>query len=58
MRDAIANAAGRLGSATETPRLDAELLMAHALGMERELLLLEARSLEDLGETVKVRLMR
>ena len=46
VRDAIANAAGRLGSATETPRLDAELLMAHALGMERELMLLEATEAE------------
>jgi release factor glutamine methyltransferase len=39
-RSAIAAAAARLVAASETPRLDAELLMAHALGTTREALLL------------------
>ena len=38
-REALSAAAARL-AASETPRLDAELLMAHALGMARETLLL------------------
>jgi release factor glutamine methyltransferase len=37
---ALANAAGQLSSVSDTARLDAELLMAHALGIERETLLL------------------
>ncbi|MEG3125165.1 peptide chain release factor N(5)-glutamine methyltransferase [Sphingomonas sp. GB1N7] len=40
MRTALANAAAQLAPVTETPRLDAELLMAHALGISRETLLL------------------
>jgi release factor glutamine methyltransferase len=39
IRRAIGDAAARL-SGSDTPRLDAELLMAHALGIEREALLL------------------
>lgn len=39
VRDALAEAARRFGF-SETPRLDAELLMAHALGCTREALLL------------------
>lgn len=39
-REAIADAAGRLSAVTDTPRLDAELLMAHAMGLARESLLL------------------
>jgi release factor glutamine methyltransferase len=38
-RAAIAAAAARLAAASETPRLDAELLMAQALGITREALL-------------------
>lgn len=38
-REALSAAAARLAG-SETPRLDAELLMAHAMGMERERLLL------------------
>ncbi len=34
-------AASRLAATSDTPRLDAELLMAHALGVERETLLLD-----------------
>ena len=34
-------ATARLAAISETPRLDAELLMAHALGVEREALLLD-----------------
>ena len=40
VRAALAAAAARLAETSETPRLDAELLMAHALGIEREALLL------------------
>ena len=40
VREAIAAAAGRLAGVSDTPRLDAELLMAFALGTEREALLL------------------
>jgi len=38
-REALAAAAGRFGS--DTPRLDAELLLAHALGIDRAALLLD-----------------
>lgn len=37
---ALNDAAHRLAASSKTPRLDAELLMAHALGMERDALLL------------------
>jgi release factor glutamine methyltransferase len=40
VREALADATVRLAATSETPRLDAELLMAHALGVERETLLL------------------
>ena len=43
--EALAAAAARLAPASDTPRLDAELLMAHALGVSRETLLL--RHLDD-----------
>jgi release factor glutamine methyltransferase len=46
VRDALAAAAARLGEVSDTARLDAELLMAHALGVEREALLM---SLLDTG---------
>lgn len=38
---ALAEAARRLAAISDTPRLDAELLMAHALGVDRERLLLD-----------------
>ena len=38
---ALRDAAARLAAASDTPRLDAELLMAHALGVERAALLLD-----------------
>jgi release factor glutamine methyltransferase len=38
---ALRDAAARLAGASETPRLDAELLLAHALGVERSALLLD-----------------
>jgi release factor glutamine methyltransferase len=41
VREALAAAAARLDRLSETPRLDAELLMAHALGASREQMLLE-----------------
>ena len=41
VREALAAAAARLAAASDTPRLDAELLMAHALGIEREEMLLQ-----------------
>lgn len=40
VRAALAAAAQRLSACSETARLDAELLMAHSLGMSREALLL------------------
>lgn len=40
VRRALSEAASQLAPVTETPRLDAELLMAHALGITREALLL------------------
>ena len=44
VRDALAAAAARLAKGSDTPRLDAELLMASALGIDRDALLL---SLQD-----------
>lgn len=38
---ALAEATRRLAGTSDTPRLDAELLMAHALGVDRERLLLD-----------------
>lgn len=40
VREALRAAAVRLAGIVDTPRLDAETLMAHALGMERETMLL------------------
>lgn len=40
VREALADAARRFAAVSETARLDAELLMAHALGLERDVLLL------------------
>ena len=40
VNEAIRAATERLSQASETPRLDAELLMAHALGVSRSDLLL------------------
>jgi release factor glutamine methyltransferase len=40
VREALSAAAARLAAVSGTPRLDAELLMAHALAVEREALLL------------------
>ena len=45
--DAIREAAERLAATTDTPRLDAELLMAHALGISRSDMLL--RAMRDLA---------
>jgi len=45
IRNALAAATARLDPNCDTPRLDAELLMAHALGISRETLLL--RHLDD-----------
>jgi len=42
----LASAARALGAASETPRLDAELLMAHALGITRNDLLLRGEPAE------------
>ena len=46
VREAIAAAAARLAADSDTPRLDAELLMAAALGIERGEMLLSARERE------------
>ena len=40
VREGLADAARRLAAVSETARLDAELLMAHALGVDRDALLL------------------
>jgi release factor glutamine methyltransferase len=40
VRSALADAARRLSGVSDTARLDAELLMAHALGVSREVILL------------------
>ena len=40
---ALAAAAARFATVSDTPRLDAELLIAHALGVEREVVLLDPR---------------
>ncbi len=42
VRDSLATAAARLAATSNTARLDAELLMAHALGVSREEMLLHA----------------
>jgi release factor glutamine methyltransferase len=41
IRQQLAEATTRLAPVSDTPRLDAELLMAHALGMERSTLLMD-----------------
>lgn len=46
LREAIVAAAARLSEASDTPRLDAELLAAHALGASRETLLLRSLDAE------------
>jgi len=40
VRDALSRAAARLAGGSDTPRLDAELLMAQALGIDRQAVLL------------------
>ena len=44
LADSLRAAAARLAPISDTPRLDAELLLAHALGIERGRLLLVDRS--------------
>ena len=44
MADALRDAASRLATSSETPRLDAELLLAETLGVGRERLVLDAHS--------------
>ena len=46
IRTALREAAARLEGVSDTPRLDAELLMAHALGIERPGLLLDPERYE------------
>lgn len=57
VREALAAAAVRLAGASDTPRLDAELLMAHALGISRDDLLLH-RLDEPAPETFEAVLAR
>ncbi|QJB69798.1 peptide chain release factor N(5)-glutamine methyltransferase [Parasphingorhabdus halotolerans] len=55
---ALRDAARRLEPVSDTPRLDAELLMAHALGIEREQLLLDLPRLtvpESFGDLLERR---
>jgi len=49
VRETLAAAASRLEGVSETPRLDAELLMAHALDCSREQMLLAALDRESPG---------
>jgi release factor glutamine methyltransferase len=46
IRDTLQQASAALGALSDTPRLDAELLMAHALGISREALLMGEMSIE------------
>jgi release factor glutamine methyltransferase len=55
VREAVAEVAGRLAAAgVDTPRLDSELLLAHALGVGREQLLLRAE--DPVDPSVRARL--
>ena len=45
-RDAVRQAIERLATASDTPALDAELLMAHALGLSRSDFLLKGADLD------------
>jgi release factor glutamine methyltransferase len=61
VRVALAEATRRLAPASDTPRLDAELLMAHASGCSRDELLLsrlDAPASADFGPLVERRLAR
>jgi len=56
---ALRDAAQRLAAVSDTPRLDAELLMAHALGIERQVLLLDPTRFivpDRFGELVTLRM--
>jgi release factor glutamine methyltransferase len=57
VRSALADAARRLGGISDTARLDAELLMAHALGVSREVMLL-GRLEGDVPEAFEASLAR
>ncbi|HEX8194245.1 MAG TPA: peptide chain release factor N(5)-glutamine methyltransferase [Allosphingosinicella sp.] len=57
VREAVAAAAARLAAVSDTPLLDAELLMAHALGVEREALLLSHAS-DPAPDTLEPLLLR
>lgn len=50
----LMDAALQLEAVSETPRLDAELLLAHALGLERSELLLRLRDLDVPGSFAKL----
>ncbi|MEA2146760.1 MAG: release factor glutamine methyltransferase, partial [Solirubrobacteraceae bacterium] len=51
VRELISDAAARLAdTGTDTPRLDAELLLAHVLGVDRRQLVLDAYAVPDAGE--------
>jgi release factor glutamine methyltransferase len=50
VRQALRDAARRLAATSDTPRLDAELLLAHALGVERQALLLDSARFAVPGE--------
>jgi len=47
VREALTDATSALATVSDTPRLDAELLLAHALGIEREQLLLGTHAVPD-----------
>lgn len=59
VKQALREAAQQLAAVSDTPRLDAELLMAHALGVERQAILLDPSRFtvpECFGEFVSLRM--
>lgn len=59
VKQALREAAQQLAAVSDTPRLDAELLMAHALGVERQAVLLDPSRFtvpECFGEFVSLRM--
>lgn len=54
VKQALREAARQLAAVSDTPRLDAELLMAHALGVERQALLLDPYRFEMPAEFARL----
>ncbi len=51
--DALSQAAARLAMVSDSPRLDAELLLAHAAGIERDELLLRGIAADAAGVSTR-----